>query len=385
MYQRFYNLEEMPFELTPNPKYLYLSYQHREALSNLEYGLLSAKGITVLIGEAGTGKTTLIHAMLSSSRCRHVHCVFVNNPTLTRNEFYEMLARQFALVDRAGQSKAVFLGELEALLRQRQDEGWQTALVIDEAQSLSGELLEELRLLANSETATQKLLPLILVGQPELRYRLNEIGLRQLKQRITLRCEITPFHLNDTIDYISSRVRTAGGDAAALFTRDAIALIHERSAGIPRTISVLCDNAPLTGCGLGQQPVTRAVVLEVARDFDLVPPAPSVPTATTPDFEPELPSAPLPTPVETMFVYRPPQGPPIAIAPATPRVTPQDPLLADKILKGATDFFWWSVNKVGSWLDAGDEPAGSAATRPHAAPEAHRPVDVQPSTARQMR
>src|SRR5262245_21967890 len=189
MYQRFYDLVDMPFELTPNPKYLYLSRQHREALSNLEYGLLTAKGITVLIGEAGTGKTTLLHAMLASHRCRNVHCVFITNPTLTRTEFIEMLAERFTLGERAAQSKTALLSELEFLLCERQASGVHTALVIDEAQSLSAELLEEVRLLANSETTTQKLLPLVLVGQPELRDRLNEPGLRQLKQRITLRCE----------------------------------------------------------------------------------------------------------------------------------------------------------------------------------------------------
>jgi general secretion pathway protein A len=141
--------------------------------------------------------------------------------------------------------------------------------VIDEAQSLSGELLEEIRLLANSETATEKLLPLVLAGQPELRARLNESGLRQLKQRVTLRCEIVPLTQHETAAYIAQRIRTAGGDAARLFTRQAVMLIHERSGGIPRTISVVCDNALLTGFALGRQPVDSEVVLDVAHDFDL--------------------------------------------------------------------------------------------------------------------
>src|SRR5437764_88530 len=129
MYQRFYDLEEMPFELTPNPKYLYLSAQHREALSNLEYGLMSARGITVLIGDAGTGKTTLLHAMLASRRCRNINCVFISNPTLTRAEFCEMLSWRFGLGPRAGESKAVMLAELETLLRERRDNGTVSALV----------------------------------------------------------------------------------------------------------------------------------------------------------------------------------------------------------------------------------------------------------------
>src|SRR6266851_2811364 len=167
MYQHYYGLRELPFELTPNPKYLFLPPQHREALSTLEYGLFSGKPITVLIGEAGTGKTTLIHAALESERCRHVRCVYLMNPTLTRAEFVETLSLRFGLSSRAATSKAALIDELEEVLRARRARGQITALVVDEAQSLSRELLEEIRLLANSETATEKLLPLVLAGQPE--------------------------------------------------------------------------------------------------------------------------------------------------------------------------------------------------------------------------
>lgn len=269
MYERFFGLRELPFELTPNPRFLFLPRQHREALSTLEYGLLSAKGVTALIGEAGTGKTTLLHAALESDRCRDVTCVYMMNPTLTRAEFVETLSSRFGLSSHASSSKAGLLKELEAVLRERRARGQITALVIDEAQSLSSELLEEIRLLANSETTTEKLLPLVLAGQPELRNRLNEPGLRQLKQRVTLRCQIGPFTQHETAAYIAARIRIAGGDAAKLFTREAVMLIHEGSGGIPRTISVMCDNALLTGFGLGRQPVDSAIVAEVAHDFDL--------------------------------------------------------------------------------------------------------------------
>ena len=269
MYQNFYGLKELPFELTPNPKYLFLTRQHREALTTLEYGLFSAKGVTVLIGEAGTGKTTLLHAALESERCSNVTCVYLNNPALTRQEFIETLSLRFGLSARAGTSKAAMIDELERVLRERRARGLITALVIDEAQSLSDKVLEEIRLLANSETRTQKLLPLVLAGQPELRDRLNESGLRQLKQRVTLRCEIAPFTQQETAAYIAQRIRTAGGEASRLFTREAVMLIHERSDGIPRTISVICDNALLTGLGLGRQPIDSSMILEVARDFDL--------------------------------------------------------------------------------------------------------------------
>ena len=273
MYQDFFDLRELPFELTPNPKYLFLPPQHREALSTLEYGLSSAKPITVLIGEAGTGKTTLIHAALESERCRGVRCVYVNNPLLTRKEFVETLALRFGLSAQASMSKAVLLEELAQVLQEGRDRGQITALVIDEAQGMSGILLEEIRLLANHETTTRRLLPVVLAGQPELADRLNEVGLRQLKQRITLRCEVEPFKLRETAAYIAHRVRVAGGDAGRLFTREAVLLIHERSGGIPRTISVICDNALLTAFGLGRQLIDAAIIVEVARDFDLAAPA----------------------------------------------------------------------------------------------------------------
>jgi type II secretory pathway predicted ATPase ExeA len=269
MYQRFYGLRELPFELTPNPRYLYLTPRHREALSNLQYGLFSAKAVTMLVGEAGTGKTTLLRAALESDSCRNVSCVYLNNPALTRAEFVEILARRFELSQEAAASKAAMLGELEQVLHERRARGEITALVIDEAQTLSSELLEEIRLLANIETATEKLLPLVLAGQPELGERLEDPGLRQLKQRVALRCDVSPFSLPETAAYISSRIKTAGGEASRLFTREAVTLIHECSRGIPRTINVMCDNALVTGLALNRQPVDREMVLEVSRDFAL--------------------------------------------------------------------------------------------------------------------
>jgi len=269
MYQRFYGLRELPFELISNPKYLYLTPRHREALSNLEYGLFAAKSLTLLIGEAGTGKTTLLRAALESERCASVRCVYLNNPALTRPEFVATLASRFALSDAAFHSKAALLDELEHALRERRERGEISALVVDEAQALSTELLEEIRLLANMETSNERLLPLVLAGQPELSARLDESTLRQLKQRVALRCEIAPFHLSETAAYIASRIRIAGGVPSKLFTREGVSLIHEYSAGIPRTISVICDNALVSGMALERQPVDRAIVLEVCRDFQL--------------------------------------------------------------------------------------------------------------------
>ena len=269
MYQRFYGLRELPFDLTPNPAYLFLTARQREALSMLEYGLSAAKPLTVLLGEAGTGKTTLVHAALESERCRHVRCVYLNNPVLTTKDFVRTLASRFELSDAAAASKSVMLEELETALRERRGRGEVTALVVDEAQSLTRALLEEVRLLANIETNTEKLLPLVLAGQPELGTRLEEPALRQLKQRVTLRCELAPFELADTAAYIGSRITTAGGVPSKLFTREAVTLIHEHAQGIPRSISVICDNALVSGMALGRHPVDRAIVLEVCRDLAL--------------------------------------------------------------------------------------------------------------------
>jgi general secretion pathway protein A len=269
MYESFYGFREPAFSLTANPRFLFLTAQHREALCHLEYGLASAKPITVLIGEAGTGKSTLLHAALESEMCRDVNCVLINNPTLTRAEFIETLAARFDLGASAVSSKASLLTALETVIRERHARGEITALVIDEAQTLSKEIFEEIRLLANIETPTQKLLPLVLAGQPELAERLNERSLRQLKQRIALRCQLKSLDLPDTAAYIASRIRTAGGDPANIFTREAVTLIHEYSLGLPRTISVICDNALTSGFALDQRPVDGHLVLEICQDFDL--------------------------------------------------------------------------------------------------------------------
>jgi general secretion pathway protein A len=266
VYESFFGLKERPFDLTPNPKYLFLTPSHREALSNLEYGLAARAGVTVLIGEAGTGKTTLIRATLESPDARRTFAVYLNNPTLTRDEFVEFLARKFQL---AATSKTALLFDLEARLLRFRDAGTTVALIIDEAQSLPHELLEEIRLLANIETATEKLLSIVLAGQPELTTRLNQVELRQLKQRIGLRCQLRPLTLQETAQYVAARVRVAGGHPEQLFTREAIGLIHERSGGIPRTISVICHNALINAFALGRRFVDAEIVFEVCRDFDI--------------------------------------------------------------------------------------------------------------------
>jgi general secretion pathway protein A len=243
-------------------------------LLNLEYGIASSKGITLLIGEAGSGKTTMIRTAIERLPGR-IHVVNLHNPTLSRSEFNEMLATHFGLSKEAAQSKAVMLTELDQLLRARNAIGERTVLIVDEAQSLPLDLLEEIRLLANIETNEEKLLSVIIAGQPELAQRLNERSLRQFKQRVALRCELRPLTSQETAAYVVGRIRAADGVAAAVFTRQAVALMHERSGGIPRTISVIADNALLGGFAAGQRPVGVDLVAEICRDFDITTGAPS--------------------------------------------------------------------------------------------------------------
>jgi type II secretory pathway predicted ATPase ExeA len=279
MYEEFFGLRERPFDLLPNPRYLFLADGHREAFSNLKYGLAAPRGVTLLIGEAGTGKTTLVNSVLAELSVEDVECVLLSNPTLTRAEFYEFLATSFHLGPEAGESKTRFLFEFRRHLKERHDAGRLSALVLDEAQSLPYELLEEVRLLSNIETATVKLLNVVLAGQPELAVRLNEPSLRQLKQRISLRCEVGALSSSETASYIAGRLRIAGGDPRYIFTREAVLAIHETSAGIPRTVNVLCDNALIGGFASQVRPVSRAIVDSVCKDFDLRAPAATPPPA----------------------------------------------------------------------------------------------------------
>ena len=269
MYEDFYGLRERPFDLTPDPRFLFLSPQHHEALTHLKYALSGRPGITLVVGDAGTGKSTLIRATIQSTRSEGSRVATVANPTLTRNEFYDHLARAFGFSREAAESKTVFLRELTAALDASQPSGGVVALIVDEAQSLPNELLEELRLLTNAEGAGDRSLTLVLVGQPELAERLNDPSLRQLKQRVALRAELEPFTLRDTARYIASRITVAGGRADQIFTRDAVLAIHEGSNGLPRIISVLCDNALVTGFAGSVKPVGSAIVAEVCADFDL--------------------------------------------------------------------------------------------------------------------
>lgn len=291
MYEAFYGLRERPFELVPNPRFLFLTSRQREALSSLQYGLTTARGLTLLIGEAGTGKTTLVQAALADPSAVGVKVVLMSNPTLTRLEFFEFLAGSFGLTEGAAQSKARFLFEIRRELVERQAAGVVTSLVIDEAQSIPYELLEEIRLLSNIETATSKLLNVILAGQPELSDRLNDKSLRQLKQRISLRCELTSMELNETASYMAGRIRIAGGRPEQVFTREAVSAVFEAAKGLPRTVNVICDNALIGGFAAQVKPINVKFVEEVCRDFDIDGSEATGPAFVEQDEQPESPRA----------------------------------------------------------------------------------------------
>jgi type II secretory pathway predicted ATPase ExeA len=269
VYQEYYGLTERPFDLTPNSRYLYLTPMHREALAAVQYAITARRGIAIVVGEAGTGKTTVVRAALRALKGQRVHVSYLNNPTLTRTEFLQFLTRAFGLGKDAATSKVDLLSALTAKLARYHAADTATVLVVDEAQSLPNDLLEEIRLLANIETSTAKLLQVVLMGQPELAERLNDPSLRPLKQRVAIRAQLGPLDLRGTSSFIAGRLRVAGGQPAAIFTPKAVELIYAYSGGVPRTINVICDNALLTGFATDARPIGPAIIDEVARDFDL--------------------------------------------------------------------------------------------------------------------
>jgi general secretion pathway protein A len=269
MYLQFYGLRDIPFSLTPDPRFLYFTASHREVMANLSYGIQHGKGLIVATGEVGTGKTTMLRAMLTRLD-RSVLSSYLLNPGLTVMELYQHLAADFNL----GQpgSKSEMLMKLGRLLMMRHSRGLRTVLIVDEAQGLSRELLEEIRLLLNFETYTEKQLQIVLVGQPELRQLLGQSELRQLKQRISLRCEIKPLRADEVAGYIRTRLKVAGAARLDLFTADAVAMIYRTSEGIPRLVNNICDNALLTGYAANAKTITAGIIAEVAESLDLLEP-----------------------------------------------------------------------------------------------------------------
>ena len=269
MYTEFYGLNELPFALTPDPRYLYFTPSHTEVMANLHYGIESGRGLIVVTGEVGTGKTTLLRWMMQRLD-RTVMVAYIFNPRLSVPEFYQYLATLFDIQN--WDNKSDLLIELGKILDTRHSRGLRTVLVVDEAHGLSTEVLEEIRLLCNFESDTAKHLQIVLTGQPELRDVLNYSHLRQLKQRVALRCEINALpNVDETAHYIASRLRVAGARNPDMFSPGAVDYIFRCSAGIPRNINNLCDNAMLNGFASGEQIISRAMIEEVAATFDMLP------------------------------------------------------------------------------------------------------------------
>ena len=269
MYTQFYGLNELPFALTPDPRFIYFTPSHTEVMANLHYGIESGKGLIVVTGEVGTGKTTMLRWVMQRLD-RTVMVAYIFNPRLSVTEFYQHLATLFDI--RNWETKSDLLFELGKVLDSRHSRGLRTVLIVDEAHGLSPAVLEEIRLLCNFESDTAKQLQIILTGQPELREVLNYPELRQLKQRVALRCEIKALpNVEETAQYIKSRLKVAGATRPDIFSPGAIDYIFRCTAGIPRAINNLCDNALLNGFAASEEIISRAIIQEVAETFDVLP------------------------------------------------------------------------------------------------------------------
>src|SRR5205809_1644625 len=268
MYTEFYGLKELPFALTPDPRYIYFTPSHTEVMANLHYGIESGKGLIVVTGEVGTGKTTMLRWVMQRLD-RSVLVAYVFNPRLAVPEFYQHLASLFDI--RNWENKSDFLIEFGRVLEARHSRGLRTVLIIDEAHGLSTQVLEEIRLLCNFESDTAKQLQIVLTGQPELREGLNNPELRQLKQRVALRCEIKALPtVEEASQYIKSRLKVAGA-YREIFSPGAIDYIFRCTSGIPRAINNVCDNAMLNCFAKGDSLISRAINKEVAETIDSLP------------------------------------------------------------------------------------------------------------------
>jgi general secretion pathway protein A len=268
MYKKFFGLKENPFNVNPDPRYLFLTPHTQEALACLTYGIETRKGFILLTGEVGTGKTTLINKLLEWLHKERVFTAFVFNPRLSVSQFFDFMMADFGIPCESHQ-KGQMLQKLNQWLLDRYRAGERAVLIVDEAQNLSPQMLEEIRLLTNLETSTEKLLQIVLAGQPELEQKLNQPELRQLRQRITLRAKTRQLTLEETQGYIEERLRIAGAEDLDLFTPEAVAAVHRYARGIPRVTNLLCEHALVSSFADEKNPVPAEIVEEVARDFDL--------------------------------------------------------------------------------------------------------------------
>jgi len=268
MYKAFFGFAENPFNMSPDPSFLFRSAQHEEALANLIYGVQSRKGFVVLTGEVGTGKTTMLECLRDFLNAQQIAYASLFNSRLTVPQFFEMVAYDFALrCTRTSKTEVLFA--LNEMILERANLGRTTVLIVDEAHNLDWDVLEEIRLLGNLENRRGKMLQILLAGQPELDRKLEAPDFRQLKQRIALRCVLQPFPPAETLEYIQSRLIRAGLQNQAVFPPDILREIHFRTQGIPRVINAMCDNLLLTAFALETKVVTMPMVDEVAVDMRL--------------------------------------------------------------------------------------------------------------------
>jgi general secretion pathway protein A len=268
MYNAFFGFSESPFSLSPDPAFFYRSEQHEEALANLVYGVQSRKGFIVLSGEVGTGKTTMLECLRDYLESQYIEFAFLFNSRLNTEQFFEMIAYDLDLpCTRTSKTEVLFA--LNQLLVEQAQDGRTVVLIVDEAHNLEWEVLEEIRLLGNLENRNGKLLQIILAGQPELDRKLDAPNLRQLKQRIVLRCNLQPFTLRDAVDYIESRLERAGLPGQTIFSEELMAEIHLRAQGIPRVINAVCDNLLLTAFALETKECSVDMLDEVCKDMRL--------------------------------------------------------------------------------------------------------------------
>ena len=268
MYKAYFGLSQNPFNLSPDPEFLYRSPQHEEALANLIYGVRSRRGFIALSGEVGTGKTTMLECLRDYLDSQRVEFAFIFNSRLTPDQFFEMMAYDFDLqCDR--KSKTSILFALNAMLIQQAERGRTAVLIVDEAHNLEWDVLEEIRLLGNLENRAGKLLQIILAGQPELDRKLDAPNLRQLKQRIVLRCTLNPLTPAESTAYIETRLARSGMQKQRVFSPELLEEIHKRSRGIPRLINLICDNLLVTCFAMEQRAATLEMLEEVSQDLRL--------------------------------------------------------------------------------------------------------------------
>jgi general secretion pathway protein A len=290
VYKHFFGLKKNPFNVNPDPAYLYLTLQMRQALDELTYGIVSRKGLMLLTGEAGTGKTTLINHLLLWLQHKRARTAFIFNSHLDSDQLFDFIISDFEIPVTPQVQANPLLGFNDWLLERFRAHDL-VVLIVDEAQGLPVHVLEEIRLLCNMETPNEKLVQIVLVGQPELEMKLKRSDLRQLHQRISLRCRTAPLSLQETGAYIEDRLHTAGSKNAAIFLPEAVEAIHSFSRGIPRVINLLCENALIHAYVEQERLIPTGIIEEVAREMqfdDLRPMSPRLRTITQPLEVPDL-------------------------------------------------------------------------------------------------